>query len=481
MQPFKNKIAQTGLAFLTAGSLLLAGVSTASAQAVFSSLDSSAKTQLNFSGSSRGQPILPGSDVTVSGQGFRAGQAVSLLFGSTAIPGGALTADKDGKVTGKITVPGDTKPGSYPIIVVADAPYNATIAKLKVSPSIPLSGQNNYALTTIELGRGLYQAAYSAKNNHIFVTSAVGRPPVRQSELIKVDANTLKVMARVTPADAPSRPLTQAIPAPAEAARQNIGVFAVYGVAVDDSRGTVWATNTRQNTIAVYKQADLSLVKQFPIDSVIHARDVVVASALNKAYSGATGTPDIQVFDTQSLEAVKTVTIPSTVRGGSFSVASLSLDTQNSRLYVASMSTNEVAVINLKTDEVEKVLAVPGAETAMGVAHDPKTGRIFIASQGSDNLVVLDAEGKVLANTPIGAGALNVVFDPVKQRAYVSNRGAGTIAVTDIDGKIIANLGPAPFANHATLGKAGTIYAVDKSSSTGTSESDSLLRITPRR
>ena len=109
---------------------------------------------------------------------------------------------------------------------------------------------------------GLYQSAYSAASNAVFVTSAVGRPPVTQSQLLKLDPKSLKVIKAITPAQVPGS--------------TNGAVYAVYGVGVDDANGNVWVTNTRQNSIAVYRQKDLSLVHQFPVDTVPHARDVVV-------------------------------------------------------------------------------------------------------------------------------------------------------------------------------------------------------------
>ena len=65
-------------------------------------------------------------------------------------------------------------------------------------------------------------------------------------------------------------------------------VYAVYGVGVDDTHGNVWVTNTRQNSIAVYRQKDLSLVHQFPVDAVPHARDVVVDGTRGKVFASAT-------------------------------------------------------------------------------------------------------------------------------------------------------------------------------------------------
>lgn len=479
MSIFATRARFAALGLLAAGSILASQPLVA--QAAFSTLDKTAGAEVRFSAAERGQPILAGSEVAVTGENFRPGQQVTLLYGKQPIPGAAFTANAEGKIEGKLTVPASAVSGIHPILVVAEGPYHATVTDLKVSPTIPLSGQSGYKLLQADVTRGLYQSAYSPKTNTLFVTSAVGRPPVSQSELVKLNADSLKVLSRVTPAEAPAPAPRPGAPAAAPGEPAKPSVFAVYGVGIDDSKGTVWVTNTRQNTVAVYNQADLSLVKQFAPGTVNHARDVLVDEPLGKAYASATGTPKVVVFDTGKLDVLKTIEIKSGQRGKEFSATSLSLDPKAHRLYTVSLSTGEVAVINTQTDAVEKLFQVPGVRAAIGVSHDPVTGRIFVAAQGSDNLVVLDgADGKVLADTPIGAGALNVAFDPVKRRAYVSNRGAGTVAVTDVDGKIVANLGPAPQANHVSLGKGGVVYAVDKSANARNVDGDAVLRIQPR-
>ncbi len=487
MTSFRTRVRRTTVGLLVAGSLF-AGAGMAVAQSAFTGLDRTSEASVSFAPAERGKPILAGSTVAVSGEGFKPGQQVALFYGATALPGGSLTANGEGKVEGQITIPANAVSGTHPIVVVAQGPYTAIVEDLKVSPTVPLSGQANFEVTEATVTRGLYQSAYSAKSNALFVTSAVGRPPVHQSELVKLNPDTLKIVARVTPGEAPPRPAGQGpAPAPAaggEAAPQGPGVYAVYGVGVDDAKGTVWVTNTRQNTVAVYRQSDLGLIKQFAPNTVTHPRDAVVDAVAGKAFVSATGTPEVHVLDTATLEAEQPIVVKTKARGRgkAFSAASMSFDAKAKRLYVVSLSTNEVAVINTQTREVENVFAVPGARSAIGVAHDPQTDRIFVAAQGSDNLVVLDGKtGAVVADTPIGAGALNVAFDPVKRLAYVSNRGAGTIAVADADGKIVANLGPAPSANHVSIGKNGTVFAVDKSANARGEDSDTILRIRPRR
>jgi len=479
MKALNGRLRLGSLALLTAGSLLAAGATAASAQNPFTTLDHTTNARVDFSSAQRGSPIEAGSQVNVSGQGFKAGQKVDLVYGTTKLNTTDIVADAEGKISATIAIPAGAVSGTYPIVVLVEEPYYAAVTKLKVSPTVPLAGQDKYTVKTVGVVRGLYQSAFSPKNNTLFVTAAIGRPPVKDSELLKLNADTLAVVSRISPAAAPAR---EGGPPPAADDDGRPGLYAVYGVGVDDSKDTVWVTNTRQNTVSVYKQSDLSLIKQFAPGTVPHARDIAVDQKLGKVYSTAVGSTELVVIDTNTLEVAKPVTLQSKVRGEDFSAGSLSLNADAHKLYVVSLSTNEVAVINTQTDQVENVFAVPGATGAIGVSHDPQTGRIFVASQGSDNLVVLDGTtGAVIADTPVGAGALNVVFDPVKRLAYVANRGAGTITVTDPDGRIVANLGPSPLANHVSLGKNGVIYAVDKSAGVNGVETDEIQRIAPRK
>lgn len=449
----------------------------ATAQTAFSAAERLEGGNVGFASAERGRPILAGGVVVATGRAFHPGQTVSLLYGQTRL-GGAV-ANAEGGFETRLTIPASAQSGNHPIVVVSEAPYNAEIANLKVSPTVPLSGQNRYSTLTASPTRGLYQTAYSARNNVIFATSAVGRPPVLQSELLRLNADTLAVEARVTPGAAPARQLPANAPA---GASTEAGVYAVYGVGVDDRNGTVWVSNSRQNTVAVYRQSDLSLIKQFEPGTVNHARDVVIDEDDGKAYASATFAPEVTVLSTSTLEVVKRITITSTVRGETFSAASLSYDHQAHRLYVASNSTNEIAVIDTRTDEVLNVFAVPGARSVIGVSHDPVTDRIFVAAQGTDNLVILNgANGSVLTDTPVGAGALNVVFEPRGRLAYVSTFGAGTVTVVNPEGQIVANLPAPPVANHVSTDGRGNIYVAVKSGWGGGDVNDTIQRLRPVR
>ncbi len=417
---------------------------------------------------SRGENVVPGSSAEVIGRGFVPGQQVSLVRGETVLNGQPLTVGADGGFKTQLQIPTDAVPGTHPVVVRASQPAAATVLNLRVSPQLPLSGQAQFATQSNKLVPGLYQSAYSAASNAVFVTSAVGRPPVTQSQLLKLDPKTLKVTKAITPAQVPDA--------------KGGSVFAVYGVGVDDANGNVWVTNTRQDTVAVYRQSDLSLVHQFPVGTVPHARDVVVDAARGKVFASAAGEDHLSVFDAKTFQALAPISLASGVDDEKFVPMSLVLDEAGGKLFTVSIGTPEAAVIDVASGKVDKVIDLGNSISASGVAHDAQQNRLYVASQGTDNLLIVDvASGKVLHDVAVGAGALNVAFDPKTGLAYVTSRGAGTVTVVDRGGKVVGNLDGGTFPNHVRADGKGNVFAVNKSRGTDDPKGDRITRIALRQ
>lgn len=424
--------------------------------------------------------VLAGKPVTLAGRDFKPGQKVTVSYGGVML-GQTATADKDGNFRTQFVLPADADVGRYSLVASAAEPAASLLVPLKISPNVPLSGQERFNVQSQALVPGLYQAGYSAKTDRVFVTSAVGRPPVTRSELVKVNAQTLAIEQRVTAPVAPTPPARPG--APATTAQAKPGLYAVYGIGVDDANGNVWVTNTRQDTVAVYRQSDLAIVKQFEPGLVAHARDVVVDGMQGKAYASPVGKPYVAAFSTKTPAFLKNIPIQTSLRGFNakpFSPMSLALDQASSRLFVISAN-GEVAIVNTRTDTTEKVFAVDEAVSASGIAYDAQTDRIFVAAQGSDNVVIVDAKtGKTLHDVKVGAGTLNVTFDPVKRLVYAANRASDTVTILDPNGKIVGNLDIGSFPNYIALDGKGTAFTVNKARGSEDGEGDRIGRITLR-
>ncbi|MHA7868108.1 MAG: YncE family protein [Salipiger thiooxidans] len=420
--------------------------------------------RIGASGPERG-PIVAGGEAQISARGFQPGQSVVLRQGGSALPGSPFTADDEGTLEATVTIPEGAAPGVYPVVAElgGDAPF-ATIFDLKVSKVLGPLNTERYATQSAEIVRNPYQVAVTG--DAIFVTGAVGRPPVRESELAKIDPETLEIVARVSPPAAPARD-----------DGSDGGVFAVYGIGVDAEAGQVWVTNTRQDTVAVYSTEDLSLIKQFEPGTVAHSRDVVAFGG--KAYVTATFEPRVHVFDTETLEQLAPIELTSARRGEDFTAASLSLAPEAGKLFVSSLRSEEVAVIDLATGTQSGGFPVENSSNTIGLAASPDGARVYTVAQGNDAVTILDAvSGEQLGQVNLGAGPLNAVVEPASGNVFVALRVADAVAVISPEGEILANLEIGSTPNHLTRDADGNVWVVNKSGGEGDDTANRLTRIT---
>ena len=159
---------------------------------------------------------------------------------------------------------------------------------------------------------------------------------------------------------------------------------------------------------------------------------------------------------------------------------SLDVDPESGTLVTVSMTTDELAVVDLDSGEVE-VHPLPGAVRASGVAYDPQEGLVFVASQDTDNLLIVKAEtGEVLHDVDTGAGALNVTFEPVNRLAFVANRGAGTITAVNTEGEVVANIDAGTYPNQLRADGKGNVWAVNKSRGENDDAGDRIWKLSPK-
>lgn len=356
-----------------------------------------------------------------------------------------------------------TRPPSLPLCTVRNP--NATLTAV---PFMDGASQHKSWVTGVEtnLIGGLYQTAYSAKRNALYVTSAMGRPPAQTTSLIRLNADTLAFEKEVVPAIDPTATDRQGNPV--EGSR-----YAVYGVAVDDVNGRVWVTNTRQSTAAVYDADTLELVKQFEKGSMGHTRDAIVDHVRNRVYISMAFGTTIAVFDAKTLERLEDIKLGES--RDEFAVMSLAIDEPSGTLLTVSGTAPKAAVIDVANNNAVKIVDLPStASFASGVGYDARSGRIYVASQTSGDLTVVGKDGAQVAVVATGeemqdsrgrtvrSGALNVAVDPINNLVYVANRNSGTITLHDLDGKLLQTLDSGKLANHVEFDGRGNVYAVNK-------------------
>src|SRR5262249_27231998 len=117
------------------------------------------------------------------------------------------------------------------------------------------------------------------------------------------------------------------------------------------------------------------------------------------------------VLDPEARRVTTTITIP-------ISPELFAFDPARDRLYLNCKGTNEVVVIDARSNQIiEKWRTLP-ATGPHGIVYDDKFNRLIIAGNGG-KLVVLDAtDGKLIQEFDINLGADQLAFDPSLRRVY---------------------------------------------------------------
>jgi YVTN family beta-propeller protein len=128
------------------------------------------------------------------------------------------------------------------------------------------------------------------------------------------------------------------------------------------------------------------------------------------------------------------------LRAGSLKVGSVigvaegpygvTLNPYTNTVYVA-LSNGTVSVIDGWNKTILATTTVGGTNT--GIAANWGGGNVFVVDNafGDSTVGVLDSNGNVLANIPVGDTPFGVDVDPVKNLAYVTNTQDGTVSVID--------------------------------------------------
>ena len=309
---------------------------------------------------------------------------------------------------------------------------------------------------------GQFQVGYSKKNHKLFVPT-VGARGNLASSLARVDADTLQTEAF---AELPVK----------KNDKGQYGYTSAYGVTVDDVDGTVWVTNTTDNSVAVYDQQTLKLiwsnegVKKDDPNWIEHPRSVLVDHESGKAF--VTGRYFVSAIDLKTKQVEK-IQLEGAPDGGTRYI-SMNLFLDGGKLYVPERTGGKLFVVDTKTFKVEKTIQTQGEDSTVevrpsDVAVDRSLGEIYVSSQGvkgvNSGISVYDLHtGEFKKFVKFGTQALALEHDEDRDLVYVTDFGTGKVAVFDgradeVIGEVEMN-GAA--ANDVTLLKDGSVLVLDK-------------------
>lgn len=191
----------------------------------------------------------------------------------------------------------------------------------------------------------------------------------------------------------------------------------VHGIAFIPSLNKGYTSNGRLNNVTVF---DLTTHETLGHIATGKNPDAILYEDFSKHIITCNGASnDLSIIDAESERVLATISV-----GGKPETA---VTDHAGKLYVNIEDQNEIVVVNLTTNVVEKHWSLGNAEAPTGLAIDVKTKRLFAGCEGV--LVVMDAtNGRIISKLPIGDGCDGVAFDSTTQTIFTSN-GEGTMTV----------------------------------------------------
>ena len=290
------------------------------------------------------------------------------------------------------------------------------------------------------LAKGLYELAYSPRQNALFVASSGGfGPDASPAKVLRLNPQTLAVEGEI--------PLERK----------------AFGVAYDDASGRLYLGNTVDLSVTVVdtlanrvvgvvqlegkvkaKDKDGKDIERYPRD----LRELAVDPANQRLFLAGHGCENGSVLYVVNTETLK---VDKVLPGlGNAKAPGFAFDAAGQRLFVTNLL-GELITISTRTLQITQ-RAKTDAEQPLNIAYDPGTQRLFVTDQGLENIrayqaksipgfasknpgnrvLVLDANtGKPLRSIATDAGPMGILLDAPRQRLYVTNRAAGKLSVYD--------------------------------------------------
>jgi YVTN family beta-propeller protein len=148
-------------------------------------------------------------------------------------------------------------------------------------------------------------------------------------------------------------------------------------------------------------------------------------------YVSNTGSSNLMVFNKKAAQVTGLIPVG---RGPS----GMALDQRSGRLYAANSGDNEILVVDILADQVTNKIRLTGGDRPQELALTPDGKTLLSVNPGSNTVSFIDPISMLELNrVNVGNGPHSILIDPAGRRAYVFNTFAGTITVLDIPNRSI--------------------------------------------
>jgi len=208
-------------------------------------------------------------------------------------------------------------------------------------------------------------------------------------------------------------------------------------VAVNAAPGTspvpsVYVSNNANNSVSVANNPPLKFPPQSTIPVGRQPAGIAVNTTTNLVYVANFQDSTLSVIQgttgTQNCPAT-CLTVVATVPVGHLPIG-VAANPKTNRIYVASNFDHIVSVIDGFTNKL--LTSIPVGRQPVGIAADPLTNLIYVANSKDDTVSVINgATNSVVATVRVGHAPWGIAVNPRSDNIFVTNADDGTVSVID--------------------------------------------------
>ena len=193
----------------------------------------------------------------------------------------------------------------------------------------------------------------------------------------------------------------------------------VHGIAFIPSLNKGYTSNGRSNTITVFDLKTNAILSQIAVGQ---NPDAIFYDEFSKKIITCNGkSNDLSIVDPVTEKVVATIVV-----GGKPETA---VSNNAGKIFVNIEDKNEIVVVDITKNTVEKHWSILPGEAPTGLAYDAITKRLFAGCGDNKLLMIINVDnGAIVDKLPIGAGCDGVGYDAAQKLIYTSN-GEGNMSV----------------------------------------------------
>ncbi|WP_298442418.1 hypothetical protein [Gordonia sp. (in: high G+C Gram-positive bacteria)] len=319
------------------------------------------------------------------------------------------------------------------------------------APVVPQ--QPGYQITGYNVGKGNYRGAIDQKTGSLWLTNVSPLEGAKESSILKVDPNTMRVQKRIRMPKA-----------------SNTGghgtVNAQYDIGVPKRGGTVWTTAATTGEVNVWDTGSGKLLKTFT--GVNHAHGIVFADDLGLAIVSASEPGGIVIYDLNTLQEVGRAKQPGAGKQLAAGMAVTDSSAGGATITVASYysSLTQFRITRENGAVKTKVLwnTHQGGDGHGSVEVSKAHNRVYVNNLYKGLVQVYNLRtGAHITDLVTGPGTNSMII--FQGKLYAANYFAGYISVIDQNTLGVSRLLTTGFAPNQLLAwKPNTFLVIDKSS-----------------